>query len=135
MTDRYEPELGQMVFGQPYKEFAVSNIVEAALVFIQERLDVIKWNIEQKEFDSPFGNTGNGFKNDTFEAYAYSWSDEEQPFNFKWEDIEISWYKYLGRGMSANKEISADRASEMLVSCIKSLDQMDDDNFNELDRR
>lgn len=122
----YEPELGQMIFGQPYKTFRVSNIVDAALCRIRDSLDRVMWNVHQKEYESPFGNTGNSFKCDTFEVCAYSWGDEEQPFNFKWRDVEISWYKYLGRGMSANKEIKPDLAAELLNDCLEATDRWEE---------
>lgn len=115
----YQPELGQMIFGQPFKEHAVSNLVDAALCHIRDELDRVMWNVNQREYDSPFGNTGNTFKCDTFEVHAYSWGDDEQPYNFKWRGIEISWYKYLGRGMSANAIITPATVSEMLDDCLK----------------
>ena len=93
---------------------------------IDDRLRIAYWNKHQEEMDSPFGNTGNSFKNDTFEVEAYSWDDDyEQPYNFKWQDIEISWYKYLGRGTVINKKIDPHRAIEMYNACIESLDNYD----------
>lgn len=122
MTDKkYEPELGQAIFGQPYKEHPVPEIWDAALEAVRNTLDIVMWNIHQKKYASPFGNTGNSFKCDVFEARAYDWSEEEQSFNFKWRDVEISWYKYHGRGMSANKKLSADLAAEMLEECNAAL--------------
>lgn len=122
MSDKYEPELGQAIFGQPHKEFEVPQIWDAALESVRHTLDIVMWNIHQKEYSSPFGNTGNSFKCDTFEVEAYSWNDEvEQPYNFKWRDVEISWYKYHGRGMSANKKLSPDLAAEMLKECTAAL--------------
>jgi hypothetical protein len=116
----YQPELGQMLFGQPHKEHAVSNLVDAALCRIRDELDRVMCNVHQEEYASPFSNTGNSFKCDTFEVEAYSWNDEvEQPYNFKWRGVEISWYKYLGRGMSANTNITPTVASEMLDDCLK----------------
>lgn len=126
MMSTYEPELGQALFGQPHQQFAVPDIVEAALIMIECKLNLVMWNKHQKEYDSPFSNTGNKFSNAAFSAYAYSWDDEEQPYNFKWRDIEISWYKYLGRGMSANREIDATTAEIMLTECLASLDTIDD---------
>jgi hypothetical protein len=123
MAENYVPELGQEVFGQPHKKFEVSRIVDAALCMIRDQLDIIMWNIEQRDCPSPFGNTGTSFKCDTFEVHAYSWGDDDQPFNFKWRDIEISWYKYLGRGMSANTDIAPDLAAEMLNDCLLALDR------------
>ena len=110
-----------MIFGQPHKQFGVSEIVEAALRAIDHELVRVMENKQHKEYSSPFDNTGATFKCDTFEANAYSWGDDEQPFNFKWRDIEISWYKYCGRGMSANKQITPDMASDMLNDCVAAL--------------
>lgn len=120
--DEYEPELGQSVFGQPTKQYAVPEIMDAALTFIRYRLGTVMWNENQREMDDPFGNSGASYKNETFEVCAYSWGDEEQPFNFKWGALEISWYKYLGRGMSSNMDISPDLASKCLQDCLKSLE-------------
>ena len=117
----YTPELGQIMFGQPFTEFEVSDLTHAVLSFIGRRLDIVMWNIHQQEYASPFDNTGNSFKCDAFEAHAYSWGDEEQPFNFKWRDVEISWYKYLGRGMSANMGIAPALTDEMLRDCLEAL--------------
>jgi hypothetical protein len=79
----YEPELGQAVFGQPWKQYGASHLVIAALDLINRELCRIQWNIHQKEYDSPFHNTGNQFECDTFEVNAYDWGDDEQPYNFK----------------------------------------------------
>lgn len=119
---KYEPELGQAVFGQPFKEYGVPNAMDAFLESIRADLDNVMWNKHQKEYDSPFGNTGNSFKNDVFEVQAYSWDeDTEQPYNFKWKDLEISWYKYLGRGMSMNQEFNLVKATQMLEECLASI--------------
>lgn len=115
------PELGQAIFGQPHKEYRCSNIVDAALNHISYELDRVMSNVTQKEYASPFGNTGNEFKCDEFEVIAYSWGDDEQPYNFKWRHITISWYKWMGRGMSANINITPAIAAEMLDSCLAAL--------------
>lgn len=124
---QYMPELGQAAFGQPFHEIAAGAYIEAALNAIRHDLDRVMWNREQKEYDSPFGNTGNSFSNDTFEAIAYSWSDDEQPYNFAWRDVRISWYKYLGRGMSMNRAVTPDEAAGMLDDCLASLRAFDEE--------
>jgi hypothetical protein len=123
MSADYIPELGQAAFGQPCQEFEVPDYVASHLWAISNELDRVKWNELQREYDNPFDNSGNveGFKNGTFEVHAYSWSDDEQPFNFKWRDVEISWYKYLGRGMSMNRDIDPMEAAEMLRACLQSI--------------
>ncbi len=45
----YEPELGQAIFGQPYKEFEVNNITQAALRLIDDEMRRIMWNITHTE--------------------------------------------------------------------------------------
>ena len=118
--EKYIPELGQAAFGQPYKEYAVPLIWEAALAYLNCELCRVMWNIHQKEYSSPFENTAASFDGCIeFSVQAYSWDwDAEQPYNFKWRDIEISWYKYLGRRMSANVLLTAELASDMLDECI-----------------
>lgn len=123
MTE-YKPELGQFTFGQPYKQFAVPEIMDAALQHIRYELGRVRWNMRQTETADPFGNEGpsGNFDSKVFSVHAYSWDEsEEQPWNFKCGDLEISWYKYQGRGMSANMEISADLAAEVLEKCLAHL--------------
>jgi len=110
------------------KTFEVPIIWEAALQYLSYDLCRVMQNKTQKEYQSPFSNTGNKFKCDAFEVEAYSWGDDEQPFNFKWRDVEISWYKWCGRGMSSNVELTPQLAQEMLVDCLKCLQIIDNEN-------
>jgi hypothetical protein len=122
----YEPELGQALFGQPHKAHAVPEIWDAALCFLRAGLDRVMWNRKQREYASPFGNTANRFECPAFTAEAYSWGNDEQPFNFKWGSVEISWYKYLGRGMSANVDLTPDMAAKMLDECLAAVRGLDE---------
>ncbi len=101
-----------------------------ALQFIRYELGRVRFNERQQDVADPFANSGSSgdFDSDVFSVHAYSWSDEEQPWNFKCGDVEISWYKYMGRGMSANVQISPDMASEILEKCLGHLRAMDDEN-------
>ncbi len=129
----YKPELGQMCFGtQAWQPHACSNLCEAVLFSIKKELDRLMWNIHQVDYDSPFGNTGNSYKCDAFEVHAYSWDEtREQKFNFKWKDVEICWYKYLGRGMPSNKELTPDILNTMLDECLAELEKVE----NEMEQR
>ena len=118
-------ELGQLFFGQPFQKNKMSNIVLAALNLIEDRLDSAMWNITQKEYNSPFQNTGNNFDSEIFSVHAYSWSDEIQPWNFKYGDFEASWYKCLGRGSTMNKKISLQEVADMLNACLKYIETLD----------
>ena len=127
----YEPELGQAIFGQPSQQYKTPPMLLAALSTIDNELCGAMWNLHQERYESPFWNTGNRFKCDTFEVEAYSWNDEyEQPYNFKWKDIEISWYKHMGRGMSVNKKLTNDRIAEMLGDCLKAISKLEKEGSN-----
>lgn len=106
----YEPELGQMLFGQPSKKYECSPELYAAMAFLAELMP---------EMENPFSNSGHRGDYGAFQAHAYSWSDEEQPWNFKWRDVEVSWYKYHGRGMSVNREVSRGDVIEMMAECVR----------------
>ena len=123
---KYEPEIGQALFGQPSQEYEASNLLVAALNAIREDLLRVYWNINQKEMEDPFSNSGNKYKNDIFEIEAYSWNEDVvQPYNFKWKDFEVSWYKYLGRGTSTNREIEPKEINQMLNECLEALQKED----------
>ena len=116
-------EIGNMLFNtNANQQYECPQYVIALLEGINTKLSVQYWNKFQKEIESPFENTASHFKNDVFEVEAYSWDDEYcQPYNFKWNEIEISWYKYLGRDTTVNVKITPERAIEMFDSCIESL--------------
>ena len=105
------------------------NYVQAAFSKIDEQLSRVMWNIYQKEYDSPFSNTGEKFKNDVFEVEAYSWDDEyNQEYNFKWKDYKVRWYKHCLRDPQANREMTPDECAKMLDECLESIYKMDRDN-------
>lgn len=119
----YIPELGQLAWGQPSQPLECPEYVEVALRFLEYYMDdKYRWKPLTGTDGNPFRNTGGKFCNSVFCAEAYSWNEEvEQPYNFKWHDLEISWYKYLGRGMSVNRAVSSNEAFEMLKECVESL--------------
>lgn len=130
--DVYEPELGQAVFGQPYFSHPLPEIWEAALGAIDHELCRIMWNIHQREYGSPFSNTGARFEElSEFQARAYSWDDEAsegETWNFRWRDIEIRWYKYMGRGSTISRRATPDEAAQMLSECIAALRRFEETN-------
>lgn len=130
MSDNYEPEMGQMLFGQPWQSQDASELLIAALSAIDEELDRIMWNIHQEIYDSPFSNTAQSFKElEEFQVEAYSWNEEyQQPWNFKWQDIEVSWYKHMKRGTSVNREVTPDETAKMLEACLAALNKYEREN-------
>lgn len=117
----FEPELGQIMFAPGrIHPITVTPLIMAVISLIRDDLKIQLWNKYQKELD-PFENSEK-YKNDTFTVEAYSWDEDyEQPFNFKWKDYELSWYKHFGRSMSANRNLSPEEANEMLEDCLDSI--------------
>lgn len=114
----YEPELGQMAFGQPWQPQAVSGALEHALDTIR---DAFARTVCMGDM-TPMDNSGERYDGKCFTAHCYSWSDDDQPFNFAWRDLRVSWYKYLGRGMSCNRNPDAAELAEMVGECVAELE-------------
>ncbi len=123
----YTPELGQAAFGQPYQEYECPEWLIAFLEYIDGELERVMWNITQERWDSPFGNTANSYRNDVFEVQAYSWDDStQQEWNFRWGDVRVSWYKWLGRGTTVNREVDYATGARMLEECLASIRALED---------
>lgn len=116
-------ELGNLMFNtNENQKYPCEDYIVDLLRGIERVLEIMMWNKGEKNYASPFGNTGNSFKNDTFEVQAYSWNDEEvQEYNFKYKDIKISWYKYLGRDTTINQKLDPSIIVDMHKKCINSL--------------
>lgn len=120
-------ELGNLMFNtNKNQQYECPRWIVALLNELDNQLDRVMWNNTQKEYHSPFENTANSFKNDVFEVQAYDWNDDvEQPYNFKCGNIEISWYKYLGRDTTINGEYEPQVIIDMFNKCLKSILDMD----------
>lgn len=119
----FTPDIGQMCWGQPWQEHAVPDILDAALEAIRAELQRVLWNLRHTSSD-PFGNSSGSFRCPTFTVCAYSWNDDlGQPYNFKHPQsgLLVSWYKYMGRGMSANMAVTPDMAARILTHCLAGL--------------
>lgn len=127
-------ELGNLMFNTNKNQaYRCPEWIIALLSDINRKLKIVAWNTGHKDFDSPFENTGNSWANDVFEVQAYSWNDEErQPYNFKCGDIEISWYKYLGRDTTINGEYDKDTIINMYNRCMESLYRIDNEKIEEI---
>lgn len=127
MNNRYEPELGQALFGQPTKQFAVPAIMDAAIEAIACEIERVVGNTKHLDL-CPMRNAAEAFRCATFGAWAYDWAGDEQPYNFchPARGTCISWYKYSGRGMSANRDISPADASLILIDCLSALHRAED---------
>ena len=120
-------ELGNIIFNtNKNQQYNCPRWIVALLNELNNQLNRVMWNIHQEEYQSPFENTANSFKNDVFEVQAYNWDDEvHQLYNFKCDDIEISWYKYLGRDTTINGEYEPQKIIDMFNKCLQSILDMD----------
>lgn len=120
-------ELGNLMFNtNKNQQYDCPRWIVALLNELDNQLDRVMWNIHQEEYPSPFDNTSNTFKNDVFEVQAYDWNDEvRQSYNFKCDDIEISWYKYLGRDTTINGNYNPQKVINMFNKCLQSILDMD----------
>ena len=110
----YELELGQALFGQPSRQFDCPQNVARALDVLCSYFELFL-----KSSDNPFCNTAAKFNCGGFFIQAYWWGDEDESghdINFKYKDLEVSWYKYLGRGMSCNKRKVSDEFLQQMVA-------------------
>jgi hypothetical protein len=121
MTQEYQPEVGQILFGQQPQRFEGSSALEYALLLLGENI-VAEAQTRRKRRDNPFLNTGGSYQNDVFKVEAYSWNDDyDQPFNFAWRDVRASWYKHVSRGLSVNMDVDTQLVTEMLVESLASI--------------
>lgn len=130
MMSKYKPELGQFAFGCPTGEFSCPNFIEAGLAYLACEIERVEWNRTQNVFHAPTRNSGTNYKTDTYEMYAYYWGDDEllqERPNFKYGEFEVRWYKYLGRGMSMNREIDANEFFDIIDKCLESTRKLDKD--------
>lgn len=116
-------ELGNILFnGNINQRYECPEDIVECLKTLRNALNHYFKKQRKLDYDNPFDNTGNSFKNDVFEVIAYSWNDEcSTQYNFKYKDIEISWYKYIGRDTTINRQVTEDDRENMLFECLSSL--------------
>lgn len=78
--------------------------------------------------DDPTHNTGVSYENEVFLISAYDWHEEdgsEVTPNFWWkvDNYQVEWYKYLGRGTYANRDLNPSESLMILWDCIDSIDK------------
>ena len=122
-----EIELGQALFSN--SSFHEHDVPD----YIDEGLALIARAVKEKRNDSGLLISNDGeekFVNDIFALRSFCWCDgdrkgheEECPPNFSdfISGLNITWYKYLGRGESMNKEVTLREWTEILSRCLRSL--------------
>lgn len=111
-------ELGNLMFnGNTIQRYICPEYIIALIKDLGQR-------IEQITGSNPCDNTGEIFETETFVIEAFNWNEEiDQPYNFKYKDVEISWYKRLGRDTTINGNYSATQIIEMYNKCIEAIDK------------
>ena len=118
---RYEPELGQTVFGNPTGKYILPEFAEALLHGALEEIDRVVMNRDQEGW-----NSYKDPKMPNIEVRPYCWNEESEEAikpNFKFENVEIRWYKHPRRGLSCNVEMEPNQWAEWyerLLSVIRS---------------
>lgn len=97
-------------------------------VDIQEWIDLHKNYTENKEYDSPEYNLAsyevdNRRKTKVAIQCDFCKNGKEKSPNFwyKLTDYKVWWYKYIGRSMEFNKEISIKEIQDIQKNCLESL--------------
>ena len=131
MAQGYVPELGQMVFGNPTGEFAVSAIGSAAVSALLDEVGRVFWNREQREislYDAGDAEAWNAYGTG-LEWHPYWWGDEESPEagrpNLSFGLVGVRWYKHPGRGESVDCEMSPDAWSGWLEAALEAVRSAD----------
>jgi len=114
MPKAYEPELGQMCFGNAWNAIDLLAAFPAASEYLCALRDLTCEDFAYWDF-----------ANETFEAHDYWWGDEEAPEasrpNFRCGEVEIRWYKYPGRGTTTNSDLTSDQWRALFSKCIASV--------------
>ena len=120
LLDGIEIVIPQGMMG-PDKDYLVDSIIRA----------IAESHAEEGEWADKYGTN---IKTDTFMMHRHCWCESdncpwcwdeeehgEQKPNFHYEptDFRVTWYKYIGRGMTMNRPISIEECSRILADCIK----------------
>lgn len=131
-----ELELGNMLWNtkNANQMYNCPRWVIALLADVEREIGRVYWNKNQKEWSSAFRNSGNEYLGNCFEVHAYRWEEpedaDEQQYNFRCDDIKISWYKHLFRNPTINLNPAskgfASRITSMYEKVMKELEDADD---------
>jgi len=90
--------------------------------YVLDQLERLASALEPLGTENPFRNTGTSYENDTFVVHSYNWVTEDDGFFRHPESgIEVSWYKWLGRGMCTNYFMEEKDFINIINDCIHSL--------------
>lgn len=108
----------------------METLIQAILNRIEQEMDRLYFNTNQKKLVSPFQDTGAEYSNDIFTVRAYYWGDDDDVINlpnFQYKDFECYWYKHNMRGLTwkykgkRDCNIPTSFIIKMLDDCFKSM--------------
>lgn len=103
------------MFG-PDKDYLLDSLIRA----------IAEYHSEEGEWADKYGTN---VDNCVFSLHRYCWceaeackwcGDEHAPnFHYKPLDFKVWWYKYIGRDMQYNMELTAMQCADMFTECLK----------------
>lgn len=119
----------------PDEEHCTRDASMELLIAVFDRIEAemgrLYWNRFQKEFLSPFQNTGTFYKDGTFEVNAYAWdealneadSNDKPHFSYKDGEFAATWYKHSHRCLECvtPETLTPDYLAKMLSECLASM--------------
>ena len=132
---RYTPELGQVVFGNRWDTYECPEWFVALLEALGTEIERITHNNDPDDVRQPMANSGTELILSEFEARSYCWEDcicEDSETinehcracksNFHYGNLEVRWYKHLGRGTSINKsELRPEEGVAIFRDCLEAV--------------
>ncbi len=95
----------------------------ALLIALLDEIDRVYWNRHQQEW-----NRYEALQIQALEYRPYYWGEDEEEAakpNFKFEDVEIGWYKHPGRGSFVNKHLSAQEWADWYLRASLEINSLD----------
>ena len=96
-----QPELGQIMFGNPTGAYGTEEWVDALVEALLYDIERVYWNQQQEQW-----NRYEDIKMEGVEFRPYYWGDNEEEaakpnLKFDFSEQAIRWYKHPGRGQSS----------------------------------
>lgn len=135
----FVPELGQAAFGNPAGEYDLPDIGDACVMYLLDEFNRVASNAGLCDMGSiremphmEIADVGMCHR-----PYYWHFGDDDEPDavkpNLSFGGVEIRWYKYPGRSMSCNMEMTPDQWASWLHKALKALRDYDAARWAEKD--
>jgi len=120
------PEIGQAFFGNPTSEYDCPQYIEALVMYLLDNFGRVYGNRTQKTWDHNEMDGKQKLGKISFRSYYWGESSkiQKEP-NFKFENVEIRWYKHPLRGMSINVHMRQYSWISWFNRCLKEIRKHD----------